>query len=413
MKKTITPQHTFSEFTGKEYLKLDIASNFGLEKKTWYERLCWFDENESQLESLVQQAEVPALYYAGVKAWRDTEAGKPTGYMISLDATSSGLQLLACLTGDLSAAQLCNVVPTGYREDAYTNITAGIQKLAGNSVTITRDQAKDAIMTSLYGSTAMPKAVFGEGKLLDHFFEAMRTLAPAAWELNQGFLKIWDPTATEYSWILPDNFHVHSKVMDNVKSQVSFRGNVYDVFTKENVPVKQGRSLGANVVHSLDGMIVRELTRRCSYDPAQVDKVLDAIENPTNRPLLQGDAMVEKAKMVLTLWQNYQKSGYLSARILDYIDAETVNLVDRAPMLNLIGSLPDRPFPVVSIHDCFRVHPNYGNDLRRQYNLQLTLIARSNILAFILKQLTGRDVTINKAHPGMASMIENTDYALS
>ena len=97
-------------FTGREYLKIDIASNFGLEKKSWAERLAWFDQNESQLLKLLPQAEEPALYYAGVKAYEDVKAGKPTGYMISLDATSSGLQLLAALTGDRSAAQLCNVV---------------------------------------------------------------------------------------------------------------------------------------------------------------------------------------------------------------------------------------------------------------------------------------------------------------
>lgn len=105
-------------FTSAEYIKIDVASQFGLDKETWAERLAWFDNREPHLESLVSEAENPALYYAAVKAWRETQAGQPTGHMISLDATSSGLQLLCVLTGDRTGAELCNVVNTGTREDA-------------------------------------------------------------------------------------------------------------------------------------------------------------------------------------------------------------------------------------------------------------------------------------------------------
>ena len=81
---------SFQEFTGRQYLAIDIANSFGLDKKLWAERLAWFDQHETQLEDMIQQAKEPALYYAGVKAWRDVCQGKPIGYMISLDATSSG-----------------------------------------------------------------------------------------------------------------------------------------------------------------------------------------------------------------------------------------------------------------------------------------------------------------------------------
>lgn len=80
----------FQEFDGKTYLKIDVASNFGLDKSKWDERIAWFDQHQDHLEDMIQQAKEPALYYAGVKAWRDVCQGKPIGYMISLDATSSG-----------------------------------------------------------------------------------------------------------------------------------------------------------------------------------------------------------------------------------------------------------------------------------------------------------------------------------
>lgn len=138
---------TFESFTGRDYLKIDIASNFGLDKALWQERLDWFDKHESQLFEMVNQAEEPALFYAGAKAWDDAKAGKTTGYIISLDATSSGLQLLACLTGDDKAASICNVIDSGKREDAYTRVYTEMCDALGDAKKIKRDDTKQAIMT--------------------------------------------------------------------------------------------------------------------------------------------------------------------------------------------------------------------------------------------------------------------------
>jgi DNA-directed RNA polymerase len=33
-------------FTGKQYLQIDIANNFGLDKKPFADRLSWFNKNE-------------------------------------------------------------------------------------------------------------------------------------------------------------------------------------------------------------------------------------------------------------------------------------------------------------------------------------------------------------------------------
>ena len=63
--------------------------------------------------------------------------------------------------------------------------------------------------------------------------------------------------------------------------------------------------------------------------------------------------------------------------------------------------------------DCFRVLPNYGNDLREQYNRQLMLIAKSNLLQYLLSQITGRPLSIGKLDPSMWKDILTTDYALS
>lgn len=406
-------QKSFQHFTGREYLKIDIANNYGsgLDKQTWSQRLSWFNAHEDQLHELVASAEEPALFYAGVKAWDDVKAGRPIGYMISLDATSSGLQLLAALTGDRRASQLCNVVDTGDRQDAYTAIYRAMLAEIDDESKIQRDPVKQAVMTSLYGSKAMPKQVFGEGRLLDVFYGTMRQMAPAAWELNEAFLAMWDPEADVNSWILPDNFHVHVKVMSQVKDTVHFLNQPFDVFYSVNAPIAEGRSLGANTIHSVDGMIVRELTRRCDYDPkriVQVLQILDGVSVGTDA------AKADDEKMVQILWDHYRDSGYLSARILDHLDGDNiVHVEDPSVVRALINSLPEKPFKVVSIHDCFRCLPHYGNDLRFQYNLQLQLIAQSNMLGWLISQIIGKTVTIGKLDPSLHIEIIGTNYALS
>ena len=410
---------TFQTFTGAQYLKIDIANNFGkdgqgraLDKLTWNERIEWFDTHEHELDGLVAKAEKPALFFAGVQAWKAYKAKEPSGYPISLDGCSSGLQILACLLGDRKAASLCNVVDTGKREDAYTLVYEWMLQRLGGQIHLDREPVKKAIMTSLYGSKKVPEEVFGEGSpLLELFFEAMGTLAPGVWQLNTAFLGMWNPQALSYHWTMPDNFHVHTKVMSTVTEEVKYEDSLYDIVHKENLPQKEGRSLGANITHSVDSYIVRELTRRCDYDKEQIMRVkvsLCAAEGGTP------DMEDPDTQMVSTLWNHYLKTGLLSARIFDHLNEDSVSVItDRAVVWKLIYSLPKKPFKVMSIHDCFRVLPSYGNDVRKQYNLLLTELAKGKLLDHIISMVLGRPVALGKIDDDLWKDVVETNYALS
>lgn len=407
------------KFTGQQYLKIDIANNFGLDKTTWDERIKWFDDHEAQLPELLNSAENPALFFAGVQAWQATKRGEASGYPISLDATSSGMQILAVLTGDRKAAELCNVVNVfrdgePARRDGYTVIYNAMLEVIGEKSKITRDDTKAAIMTALYGSKAVPKEVFGEGTLLQVFESTMQKMAPAAWELNEAFIHMWDPEALVNSWVLPDNFHVHIKVMDRVSETVHFLNKGYETFQNVNQAMGEGRSLSANTVHSIDGMIVREMVRRCDYNATKVQDLrmyIDYLDAGYELTVEFDDDY--NADMVRTLWKHYEESGYLSARIIDHLNAHNLHLVQRSVITELLDSLPAEPFEVLTVHDCFRCLPNYGNDLREQYARQLMLIAKSKLLQFILCQILKRNVTIGKLDESLWADIANTEYSLS
>lgn len=395
-------------FTGLQYLKIDIAGSFGLDKINWLDRIAWVDDHEQELEELLTQADEPALYHAGVQAYRDTQKGLPSGYPISLDATASGMQILACLTGCQATASLCNVIDTGRREDAYTNIYRAMCEKIGEAATIQREDTKRAIMTSLYSSKAIPKKVFGEGELLKIFEDTMGERAPGAWKLNTVLQELWQPYALSHDWVMPDNFHAHVPVEDEHNEVVHLFNQPIKIHLNVNRGTEKGRSLSPNLVHSIDGMVVREMHRRCDYDRDTLIRLIEAIGAKSNGR----STTRERDRVVLRVWELYEMSGFLSARILDYLDDRNLGLVDIPTIKALIQSLPEQPFKVLSVHDCFRVLPNHGNALRIQYNTILSQIAGSEMLSFLASQITGRFTPVTKASD-MAAKVLQAEYALS
>lgn len=203
-------------------------------------------------------------------------------------------------------------------------------------------------INALYGSKATPKEVFGEGNLLNLFHTTMEHAAPACWELNQTCLDIWDPTVLSHNWVMPDNFHVKVKVMTSITERVHYMNEPHDVTRYVNAPKEAGRSISANMVHSIDGMIVREMLRRCMYDPNRVDHARILLESEKNN----ADVMTDEDLLVQTLWQHYEKSGYLSARIIDVLNLRNVgHITDRSVVLDLLNSLPWKPFQIIPVHD--------------------------------------------------------------
>jgi len=263
-------------------------------------------------------------------------------------------------------------------------------------------------MTSLYGSKAQPRKIFGEGELLFKFYETMQKETPGIWALNQALLSLWQPDALMHEWVLPDNFHVKIKVMDDHYETVQFMNRPYQIHTKVNKPTPEGLSISANMVHSIDGMMVREMVRRCTYDEQKILSVMSLIRGATARK----NTGTKDDRMVMTLWDRFEKTGFLSARILDHLNVSNFGHVNSADILDLIKSMPEKPFPVLTVHDCFRVHPNYANDLRRQYNQLLSSIAGSSILQDIAGQVVGYPLTVSKmGNLSQEALIAN--YALS
>ena len=134
-------------YTGFEYLLIDAANSFGLDKLLFEERIQWGREHLDELESLTDKAENAYLYMKSVAAIRKAQKGIPTGHLVALDACCSGMQIMSAITGCLSGARATGLVDPDRRADAYTEQTQRMQKILGSHFEVSRGDAKDALMT--------------------------------------------------------------------------------------------------------------------------------------------------------------------------------------------------------------------------------------------------------------------------
>jgi len=135
----------FRELTGKQYLMADIACKHdkAYEKLGWDERLAHFAEIDFKDKKTFKEASNPVGLRAAYLAMEDAMNGKPSGYMISLDAASSGLQLLSLLVSCPTSWKLCGGDESIL--DAYAEIFLHMH----SGLNLERKDVKQSIMTAL------------------------------------------------------------------------------------------------------------------------------------------------------------------------------------------------------------------------------------------------------------------------
>ena len=410
-------------FTGWQYLLIDLANAFGLDKKLFEQRIEWAEQvlanNVLTMESLLDQADSKPLYLKAVMAIRKAQQGVPSGHLVGFDAVCSGMQLMSVMTGCEDGARATGLIDPDVRADAYTSVTQAINKLLGGlGVTVPRQDAKDATMKSLYGSKAEPIKIFGEGTdELEAFYKAMGIVAPGAWGLLEVLLGSWQSYALFHAWQLPDGFETKIKVRDLIEIRVEVDELDKASFTyqyKENVglPIThhKAKSNAANVVHSVDAYVLRSVHRRCNYDREVVQRAVSILQFSPQPSSTKEDP---KVQYYVNLWDQTQMADVV---ILPYVTEENVWQVPvelRAKLIQVANDmLRHKPFEVVTIHDEFKCHANNMNQLRWHYKEILADLAESNTLDFILSAIYGRKGTLPKLSQNLGQKIRESNYAL-
>jgi DNA-directed RNA polymerase len=150
------------------WLAFQVATTWGLDKAAMDERQAWVSQNHDLISRIAKdplgnlqewsQAEEPWCFLAACVDFNDCVIEKTrttSGLPVSIDATCSGLQHLSALTGDLSAAQMVNVVPTPKPTDAYAVVANKAKEFLPEPYhpLMNRKVTKRTVMTTPYGVT--------------------------------------------------------------------------------------------------------------------------------------------------------------------------------------------------------------------------------------------------------------------
>ena len=416
-------------FTGFQYLLIDVANHYGLDKLTFEERIQWAEDHLGNLENMAVDAEAKPLFLKACMAIREAQAGLASGHMVAMDAVCSGIQIMSALTGCENGARATGMVDPDRRADAYTEVTNAtnnrLQTAGLSGVSLPRKDVKYAVMTSVYGSKAVPKRLFGEDTPeLECFYQGCFDVAPGAFELLNELLETWEPYALSHEWVLPDNFHAKVKVMEVIEKEgIEIDELNHHTFTYQ-YRVNQGQEKGlsnvANVVHSIDAYVLRSLVRRCDYDPEQVEQVQQVITTELlYRSMYQATQkngpLVDNPEL-LTYVRRFNCTHMADVVILPLLDEYTVTGLDsnhlRALNQVLCQMLDRAPCHVITVHDSFAGHPNHVDTIRYWYRELMAELAESTILDDIFHQLVGQTGTYVKKSKGLATKIRQSNYAL-
>lgn len=354
-------QESVMTYEAEDWLRFQVSTTYGLDKKTMEERISWTKDNEELITRIVldpigelhewEVADEPFQFLAACEEYYYiiiSGERNYTGLPIATDATCSGMQILAGLSRCRSTAELTNVIPSSSPQDAYR----AVAELAKPNCPeqwreyIDRGVAKRLVMTIPYNAKyrsnwnyvneALTDKEKGKGLDIsrDDITLITHALRDAVFELFKGPVDVmkWieeqvgialKAGKTELEWTTPSGFRVFQKIMkpDVVQMQLQLLGKVKKVnvavgdSTKVNVS-KHKAATSPNLIHSLDASLLHLSVLRFNAPIALIhDSVLC---RATDMSLLS--TTVRETYMHLFADHNYLKSW------AEQIGADTTNL---------------------------------------------------------------------------------------
>ena len=414
-------------YTPYEFLCIDIANQGYDDKKLFEERIQWVKDNFNRLLYINTGKKERPLYLKAVNALYRACRGEAIGHMVGLDATCSGMSIMSVVTKCYKGCLATNLIDPNVRNDAYTMVTNAAGEMLDGDLIVTRQDAKDATMTTLYGSQAKPREIFGKDtEELDAFYAGLVAVAPRAVELLGDLRMAWQPFALEHRWVCPDNFTVRIKVMQKVEGErvevdeLDGASFTYEYYVNEGT--KTDLKLVANVTHSLDAYLLRSMERRCNYNKKAVMSALCLLldeakgrncDNLTEQSLGEASNL---AQQLIAVWGGCEMPDARLLNELTRADVQFMSDKHIEQMIALADQMLERePFEIVTVHDEFKCHANNCNWMRLTYIQIMADLARARVLEDIYEQITGLTPSYEGQMDGdeLAELIMGSNYALS
>lgn len=281
------------------WLAFQVATTYGLDKATMEERQEWVADNQPLISRVAldplgnradwEAADEPWQFLAACEEYHACVVGKSrktTGLPVAVDATCSGLQILAGLARDKSTATLVNVFPGEKPNDAYLAVAEEAKKLLPEKLATLMDRkvTKRTVMTIPYNAkeysnrsyireALKEKQAEVEYEDVDRITKAVRhsmhkivpgPMAVMDW-INDQVKEALKQGKTQLQWVTPSGFVVYQRLMKpnivRIELQLLGSANVckLQVADGETTTVDKNRHKAAtapNLIHSLDASLL-------------------------------------------------------------------------------------------------------------------------------------------------------------
>lgn len=434
--------YAFKPYSDIDVLKIDIANHFGKDKLDFAERIDWFnsrlahrlnkDSTSQDVYDLLQSitADEPELAFTGLLAYVDYLNQRPSHYMVSFDATGSGIQLMSAITTCPKGMLASNLIDD-HRHDPYTEVYEVVKQIyqvrTGSVLDLPRSNFKYAIMVQHYGGTqAAIKHLNNDKELFAILQEASSIVLRGSSKLCDALLSCVDDTATSYSWTTPDGFDVTTDLLVlYYETRNTSKGQI-QIKYKDLGQIENYKGNVANLIHSLDATLMREVVGRCMYDIGKAKIIRTKINGFVKGQIPKLDPFYKASKELQHIVDTYKKSGFVTVRVLDYIETldDIVFLLMNTDKnyIKVFTKLLDKllkykPFEVAVIHDCFKCLPKHMNYVRYWYKEIIAEFIECNTLKYMMSQLPNGE-RLYKTYfeedfvPETADYVRNSNYAI-
>ena len=300
---------------GLDWIKFQLATTYGLDKATMEERLEWVSipANQDLVFRIVkdpikyiadwENADEPWLFLAAANEYVSLIMGHTdtTHLPVAVDATCSGLQILAGLAKDASTARMVNVIGSEKPQDAYATIAAKSMDAIPDRLKPHWDRkvTKRCVMTIPYNA----KPFSNRSYIRDAFKEkgvdvdkeeltqcvkavrsAMNVVVPGAMSvmkwIEQEIARAIKSGADEIKWTTPSGFNVRQRLMKYkstvIQTQLMGRCEIHLAGAETGVDLSHHKNATApNLIHSLDASLLHIATTSTDFPIALIhDSVL-------------------------------------------------------------------------------------------------------------------------------------------
>ena len=283
-------------YEAEDWLRFQVATTAGLDKETMKDRINWASHNHDLITRIAtdpignlsdwEEIDEPWQFLAACHEYYHTCILCDRNYTnlpVAVDATCSGLQILAGLARDASTAKLVNVLPSEKPQDAYKVIAEVAKPNVPESIRpfMDRKTTKRTVMTVPYNAKPFSNRGYIREALKEKNVEVEKEDLTATVNAVRGAMNVivpgpmavmkWiekevgnaiDRGEQEIQWCTPSGFIVTQRLMkpivEEIKLQILGRCQI-KVATGDSDVVDKSHHKNAtapNLIHSLDASLL-------------------------------------------------------------------------------------------------------------------------------------------------------------